>query len=86
MSILEKPNIKFPGGACSRSPECTRTFGARSDFCRTNSELLPAGMLLPMGNTRYNITYLNYTEICFFFSRNGCTFRIIYSDIYFKDC
>ena len=36
-------------------------------FCRTNSELLPPGLLLPMVNTQYDITYLNYTKRSFFF-------------------
>ena len=47
-------------------------------FCRTNSELLPPGLLLPMGNTQYNITYPKYTKRCFLLTvGKGCTFRII---------
>ena len=34
------------------------------NFSRSNSELLPPNLLLPMGN---NITYLNYTKTFFFF-------------------
>ena len=29
--------------------------------------LLPPGLLLPIGSTQYNITYLNYTKRCFLF-------------------
>ena len=41
---------------------------ARYYFCRTNSELLQPGLLFPIGNTQYNITYLTYkyTKRCFF--------------------
>ena len=56
----------FPGEHAPGPPYCTRAFGARYYFCRTNSELLPPGLLLPMGNTQYNITYLTYTKRCFF--------------------
>ena len=57
----------FPGEHAPGLPQCTRIFGAPYYFCRTNSELLPPGLLFPMGNTQYNITYLTYTKRCFFF-------------------
>ena len=71
MCTLEKLISKFPGGACPRPPpppllQRTRAFSARYYFCRTNFELLPPGLLFPIGNTQYNITYLTYTKGCFF--------------------
>ena len=57
----------FPGRhAPGPPPQCTRAFDARYCFCRTNSDLLPSGLLLPRGNTQYNITYLTYKKRCFF--------------------
>ena len=38
----------FPGEHTPGPPYCARAFGARYYFCRTNSELLPPGLLLPM--------------------------------------
>ena len=49
-----------------REAKRTRAFGARYYFCRTNFELFPPGLLFPIGNTPYNITYLTYTKGCFF--------------------
>ena len=53
-------------------PQRTSAFGARYYFCRTNSELLPPGLLFPIGNTQYNITYSHspnaskyFCELCF---------------------
>ena len=34
----------FPGGHAPGPSQCTRAFGARSYFSRTNSELLPPGL------------------------------------------
>ena len=75
MCILEKLN--FPGEDAPKPSYCNRAFGARNYFCQTNSELLPLGLLVPMGNSQYNITYLNCTKDVSFLSRKGCTFRII---------
>ena len=55
-------------------------------FAGLNSELLPPSLLLPMGNTQYNITYLNYTKRCFFFTVEKSAPSVLYKDIYFKDC
>ena len=49
-----------------REAKRTHAFGARYYFCRTNFELFPPGLLFPIGNTPYNITYLTYTKGCFF--------------------
>ena len=77
----------MPPGPPPPPPRCTRAFGARSCFRLTNSELLPLGMLLPMGNTisQYNITYL-VTQNIFHFSLEKGAPSILYRDIYFKDC
>ena len=55
----------FPGERASRPPpppQCTLALGARYYLYRTNYELPPPGLLFPMGNTQYNITYLTYTK------------------------
>ena len=62
MHFREAQFQNFPGAhAPDPSPSCTRYY-----FCRNNYELLPPGLLLPKDNTQYNITYLTYTERCFF--------------------
>ena len=77
----------FPGELAPGLPPFSRAFGARSYFCRNNSELLPPGLLLPMGNSQYNILYLNYTKGCFLFlvEKRGAP-SVLFRDIYFKDC
>ena len=56
----------FPGEHAPGPRPCTHAFGTPYYFCGPNSELLPPGLLFPMGNTQYNITYLTYTKRCFF--------------------
>ena len=73
MYILEKLNFKISRRSMPPdASQCTLAFAGL-----LNSELLPPGLLFPMGNTQYNITYLTYTKDVSFLSRKGCTFRII---------
>ena len=60
-------------------PSVFAPFGAQDYFCRTNFELLPPALLLPLGNTQYNITYriLCTQKDVSFLSRKRCTFCII---------
>ena len=67
----------FPGEHAPGPPQHTRAFGAPYYFCQTNSEMLPPGVIVPIGNTQYNNTYLTYAKNVSFLSRKGCTFRII---------
>ena len=41
---------------------------------------------LPMPNTQYDITYLNYTKRCFFFLVEKGAPSLLYRNIYFNDC
>ena len=85
MHFREAKFQNFPGKHAPGPLYCIRAFSAPSYFCRTNSELLPPGLLLPMANTQYDITHLNYTKRCFFFSvKKGAPF-LLYKNIYFKD-
>ena len=49
----------FPGDHAPGPSQCTRAFGARYYFYRTNSELLRPGLLLLLSNTQYN-DYVSY--------------------------
>ena len=71
----------FPGEHAPGHPYCTRAFGARYYFCRTSSELLPPGLLLPMCKTQFNITYLTYTKR-YFFSQYKRVHLPYYTEIY----
>ena len=59
----------FPGELAPGPPppQCTHAFGTPYYFCRTNSELLPPGLLFPMGNYVNKKMFLfsveNYIEI-----------------------
>ena len=81
MCVLEK--LKSPG-----PPSVLALFAPDHIFAGLiNSELLPPGLLLPMGNTQYNITCLNYTKRRFFFSVVKGAPSVLYRDIYIKkDC
>ena len=61
-------------------PSVFAPFGAQDYFCQTNFELLPPALLLPLGNTQYNITYLMYTKRCFF-SQQKKVHLLYYTDI-----
>ena len=67
MCILEKLNFKISRG--SMPPDPPNVIAP--------SPLDPIFAMLTMGNSQYNITYLNYTRKISFFARKGCTFRII---------
>ena len=68
----------FPGEHVPGRSQCTRAFGARYYFYRSNSELLRPGLLLPLSNTQYNdyVSYVHKRNVSFL-SKKGCTFRII---------
>ena len=70
MCILEKLSFKNSRGSIPPDPP---------------SVLAPLA-LDPMGNTQYNITCLNYTNRCFFFSVEKGAPSVLYRDTYFKDC
>ena len=88
MCSLEKLNFKISPGSMPPDPPIVYSRLRRSIlcyFCWTNSEVLPPDMLLPMGNSEYNITYLNYTKTCLFFSLEKGAPSVLYRDIYFND-
>ena len=64
----------FPGKHAPGPPLCTRYY-----FCRNSSELLPSGLLLPMDDTQYNITYLTYIN---FSVEKGAPSVLQYTEIY----
>ena len=67
MCILEKLNFKT--SRRSMPPDLPSVFAP--------SALDPIFARLTMGNSQYNITYFNHTKNFSFFTRKGCTFRII---------
>ena len=67
MCILEKLNFKTSWR--SIPPDLPSVFAP--------SALDPIFARLTMGNSQYNITYFNHTKNFSFFTRKGCTFRII---------
>ena len=67
MCTLEKLNFKISRGSMPPDPPSIHAPSALDIFfCRINSEMLPPGLLLPIGNTQFYITYLTYTKRCFF--------------------
>ena len=65
MCTLEKLNFKISRGSMAPDPlaySCLRC----SILFLPDFELFLPGLLFPIGNTRYNITYLTYTKGCFF--------------------
>ena len=80
----------FPGEHAPRTPpplEHTRTFGAQSYFCLTNSEVLPQDCYYQWVIVSIILRILiNYKKTFLLFTRKRYTFRILYRDIYFKDC
>ena len=82
MHFREAKFQNFPEEHVPGPPYCTRAFGARKYFCRTNSELLPPGLLLPIDNSQYNITYLlKLQKKMFLFSIEKDAFSVLYRDI-----
>ena len=82
MHFREAKFQKFPGEHAPGPPTVVAPMALDPIFAGLTLNCL----LLPMGNTQYNITYLNYTKRRFFFSVEKGAPSILYRDIYFKDC
>ena len=84
MCILEKLNFKILRGSMPPDPP--------SVLAPLALHPIFAGLTLnyfrrlPMANTRYDITYLNYTKRGLFFSVEKGAPSLLYRNIYFKDC
>ena len=69
---------KFRGGVCPR------TLPLPPPSVIAPSALVPSFAGPTMGNSHYNITYLNQTKTFFFFSLQKSPPSVLYIDIYFK--
>ena len=73
MCILEKLNFKNFAGEHAPGPSPSPP-----------SVIAPSALVPSLGNSHYNITYLNQTKKFFFFSLQKSPPSVLYIDIYFK--
>ena len=92
MCMLEKLNFKiFRGGGMPQDhPSVLAPSALDPIFARINSysQLLSPDLLLPMGNSRYNITHLliKITKNYVFSSQESGAPSVLHRHIYLKDC
>ena len=79
MCILEKLNFKNFAGEHAPGPSPSPPPSVIAP-----SALVPSFAGPTMGNSHYNITYLNQTKTFFFFSLQKSPPSVLYIDIYFK--
>ena len=84
MCILEKLNFKISIGSMPPDPPTVLVpWALRPIFAViTLNCLRRACYILPMGNSQYNVTYLNYTKTFFLVSVEKGAPSVFYSDIF----